>query len=129
MKSPAWIKVTYWIAAFYDGLLGLIFLIGMGKIFAVAQVDPPNHPAYIQFPAMILIIFAYLFYNIARKPIENRNLIIYGVLIKLAYCASVIPHWVAGQMPSMWIPFAVFDFIFMLIFIYTVVVLKKLASQ
>ncbi len=116
MNIPKWIKPFYIVAAFYDGILGAAFLIAPLAIFHAVQIPPPNHIGYVQFPACILVIFAYMLFNIARDPLANRSLIIYAVLIKLSYCLVVFPHWLAGQMPWIWVPFAFFDLIFMIIF-------------
>ena len=126
MGIPKWIKPFYIISALYDGILGIAFLVAHEAIFTATQVPPPNHVGYIQFPAFILITFAYMFYNIAKNPIANKNLIIYGILLKFSYCLAVIPHWLTGNIPSLWMPFAFFDLLFMIVFIISYKTLKKL---
>ena len=42
------------IAALYDGLLGAAFLVAPAEIFRIADVTPPNHWAYVQFPGALL---------------------------------------------------------------------------
>ena len=56
-----WIKPFFLLAAAYDGVLGIAFIIAPGSIFAMYGVEPPNHMAYVQFPAMLLILFAIMF--------------------------------------------------------------------
>ncbi len=60
------------IAALYDGLLGLAFLFFPLGIFARYGVEPPNHTAYVQFPALLLLIFAAMFLRIANHPAKNH---------------------------------------------------------
>lgn len=116
-------------AAIYDGLLGLVFLFGAEAVYRMANVTPPNHPGYVQFPAALLIIFALMFAAIARRPMENRGLIVYGMLLKVAYCGVVGYHWGAGDLPAIWKPFAVFDLIFFVLFLLAWVSLRKEADR
>jgi hypothetical protein len=104
------IIVTIFIAAaLYDGLLGLVFLFAAPSTFAFCGVTPPNHYGYVQFPAAMLIIFALMFVAVAHRPLPNRNLIPYGILLKLAYGLTVLVYWIGSGIPGMWKPFAVID--------------------
>ena len=53
-------------------------------------MTPPNHLGYMQFPAALLIIFASMFVAVAWRPGRNANLILYGIRLKAAYCATVL---------------------------------------
>jgi hypothetical protein len=114
-KQPA-ISLLFVIAALYDGLLGLLFLFVGATVFQWFQVTPPNHFGYVQFPAALLIVFALMFLTIAKNPSANRNLIPYGMLLKVSYCSVVFFHWSTGGIPHMWKPFAVFDLVFLVFF-------------
>lgn len=117
MKKILVASVLFYIAAAYDGILGTVFLVSPISVFEHFEITPPNHPGYVQFPAMLLIVFAILFINIARKPLENRNLIFYGILLKVSYCTVVFAYWFTDGIPIIWKPFAVFDLIFIVLFI------------
>ena len=117
MKKTLLASVLFYIAAAYDGILGIVFLEWPMCIFEHFEITPPNHPGYVQFPAMLLIVFAILFVNIARKPVENRSLIFYGILLKVSYCTVVFAYWFTDGIPVIWKPFAVFDLIFIVLFI------------
>ena len=117
MKTKSVISFVFIVAALYDGLLGATFLVSGGSLFQWFGVTPPNHPGYIQFPAALLIIFALMFAAIARNPSGNRNLIPYGILLKVSYCGVVMYYWLTTGLPDMWKPFCIMDFAFMLIFI------------
>jgi len=81
------------------------------------NIAPPNHVGYVQFPAFLLIIFALMFFNIARDPIANKGLIIYGILLKFEYCSVVFPHWFLKNIPQIWVCFAFLDLAFLFIFV------------
>lgn len=116
MRKDKWIPTVFFVAAAYDGILGLLFLFIPRAIFDLWGVRPPYHMGYIQFPAALLIVFAWLFITIAREPIGNRNLIPFGIGLKVSYCVVVFWYWLFSDISLMWKPFAVFDAIFGVLF-------------
>ena len=125
MKKLRSISVFYIIAALYDGILGILFIVAAPKLFELAQVTPPNHFGYIHFPAALLIVFALMFCAIAKNPFKNRNLIPYGILLKLSYSATVCFYWFTSGIPHIWKPFAIIDIAFMIIFLVTYSILDN----
>jgi len=113
------IKPFYIISGLYDGVLGLAFLIAPGAIFAMYAVDPPNHMAYVQFPALLLILFGIMFFRIAMDPVKNRDLILYGCGLKVSYCSIVFYYMSTTGVPAMWIPWAYADLVFLVLFVIT----------
>ena len=126
MKTRGLIIFLFGIAALYDGLLGIIFLLAPEYLFNVFSVIPANHPGYIQFPAALLIIFALMFTAVAIDPKRNRNLIPYGILLKIAYSGIVFYYWASTGIPSMWKPFSLIDLVFMLLFVWAFRVIPTL---
>ena len=118
MRVPKWIPALFWVAAVYDGVLGLLFLFQPGWAFQTFDVTPPNHVGYVQFPAALLIIFGIMFAAIARDPHGNRNLIVYGILLKVSYSGLVLFHWATTDLPYMWKPFCLCDLLFLGLFIW-----------
>jgi hypothetical protein len=123
------ISLLFAVAALYDGLLGLAFLVAAERIFACAGVTPPNHFGYVQFPGALLIVFAIMFAAITMQPRENRGLIVYGILLKLSYCGVAGYHWLSGGIPNLWKPFAVIDLIFLILFVMAYRALGQLNRQ
>ena len=129
MKNIKWIKLLFYFAAAYDSILGAAFIFLPFLVFNWFNVTLPNHMGYIHFPAALLIVFAVMFVNIARTPVRNRNLIPYGIFLKVAYCSVVFWHWFSEGIPDMWKPFAVFDVIFGLLFMWAYVSLENKQSN
>jgi hypothetical protein len=125
MKSRSAISALYIVAGIYDGLLGAAFLIAWSALFRYFEVTPPNHPGYVQFPALLLIIFALMFFAVAVDPVRNRNLIPYGVLLKVAYCGTVFWYWFTQGIPNMWKPFAWIDLVFAILFVWSWLQLRR----
>ena len=111
MSIPKWVSPLFVVAALYDGILGVVFLMAPGYPFQRFGVTPPNHMGYVQFPAAVLLIFAILFAQIARNPDGNRNLIPYGILLKVAYCGVAGGYWLTSVLPAMWKPFVIADLV------------------
>jgi hypothetical protein len=127
MNGTKWIIAPMFIlAAVYDGLLGLLFLIAPNVPYDMFDVAPPNHWGYVQFPAALLVIFAIMFGQIALHPVANRSLIVYGMLLKVAYCGVAAWHWFHGDIPNMWKPLVIADLVFLLLFACAYVVLGQL---
>jgi hypothetical protein len=105
------------IAAVYDGILGLAFLLLPTQLFRLFDVTLPNHLGYVRFPAILLILFAAMFFQIAADPSGRRQMMPYGMGLKLAYCAVVFGYAVTGGIPFMWIPWAWADLAFLVLFV------------
>lgn len=119
MNTASFIKALFLIAALYDRGAGGGFPDRTAWVYRVADVTPPNHWAYVQFPAALLLIFALMFAAIAANPIENRKLIPYGVLLKIAYCGVTLSYWFTAGIPNLWKPFAIIDFLMGCLFVWS----------
>ena len=118
MKTKRAIQALFIVAALYDGLLGLAFLFTSPAWFKWFDVTPPNHPGYVQFSAALLLVFALMFVAVAIDPARNRNLIPYGILLKVSYCGVVLFHWLTAGIPGMWKPFCLIDIAFLILFVW-----------
>jgi len=128
VKSPRSVSVLFYLAALYDGFLGLAFLLAAPALFEWVGVTPPNHFGYVHFPAALLIVFALMFVAIGREPVANRSLIPYGILLKVSYCAVVFYHWFTAGIPYIWKPFAIVDLAFLVLFSWAYTGLRKPGS-
>jgi hypothetical protein len=110
-------RVLFIVASVYDGALGAAFLLFGAELFRVLNVTPPNHFGYVQFPALLLIIFAVMFFRISRDPAGNRELMLYGVALKASYAGTVFWHQMHDGLPAFWIPWAWADLFFLVLFL------------
>lgn len=117
MSLPV-IRIGFLLAGVYDFLIGMAFLLEGSAIFEWAGVPPPNHWAYIQFASLLLMVFGVLFFTVALDPIANRNLIPFGMLLKLSYCGLVGYYWLTTGCPTLFKPFAVIDGIMFFFFLF-----------
>ena len=126
VMKAMWIKYLFLVAALYDGILGIIAVFWHDSIFELFSITPANHPGYIQFPALLLLIFAVMFFRIYSDPVRFHELIPYGMGLKVAYCLVVFWHTLAGNIPSLWLPWAWLDLLFLVLFI---IAWRKLQSE
>jgi hypothetical protein len=112
-----WIRPLFLVAAAYDFILGLAYLLAYPAIYTRYGVGLPNHPGYVQLNAIFVAIFGIGFWFVAQAPERNRDIIKLGVMLKLAYAGLVLGYYVKGMMPMMWIPWAIIDLLFMLAFL------------
>jgi hypothetical protein len=108
--------VVFAVAGVYDLVLGLGFFAVGPQVFEAAGAQPPNHWGYVQFAALLVATFGLMFLAVAARPQANRNLIPYGVLLKLSYVVVAF-HWATGGVPGLFKPFAVIDAVMLVLFV------------
>ncbi len=113
----SFVRALFAIAGFYDAIIGLAFLVAGPQIFEAAGVPSPEHWGYIQFGALLLVIFGAMFFAVAHDPVGNRNLMPYGMLLKLAYCGVAGSYWLTSGCPFLFKPFVVIDAIMFVLFL------------
>lgn len=114
--SLAMLKLLFLVAGLYDLLIGLVFLLFGAALLDWAGIPQPNHMGYLQFAALQLLIFGAMFLAVSRDPVGNRNLIPYGMLLKVCYVGLTSFYWVQGECPRLFQPFAVIDAVMLVLF-------------
>jgi hypothetical protein len=110
------VRLLFALAGAYDFIIGLAFLFFGPQIFDTTGVPHPNHWGYIQFGSLLLVIFGIMFFAVAYNPVANRNLIPYGMLLKLSYTGLVAYYWITTDCPLLFKPFAVIDAVMFVLF-------------
>jgi hypothetical protein len=111
-----WVRVLFAVAGAYDFIIGAVFLFFGPRLFDAAGVPQPNHWGYIQFGALMLVIFGSMFFAVAYEPAANRNLIPFGMLLKLCYTALAGYYWAATDIPMLFKPFVIIDAVMLVLF-------------
>ena len=122
------IRTIYLVGGLYDMIVGLIFGLFFKAIYNSFGVEHPNHDGYIQIAAMYIFVFGVGYYLVYKNPLEGLGLVIIGILMKLGFVTVVFGHYIFGSIPQMYVPFALLDVIFAVIFIMTYAPLKKLKA-
>jgi hypothetical protein len=111
-----WIRILLIVCGIYDGLLGIVVVIAPGALYRIFNVTPPNHYGYVQFSALMLIIFGVMFLRAAADPVGRREFIAYGIALKASYSGLVFWYQLHGGVPKLWIPWAWADLVFLVLF-------------
>jgi hypothetical protein len=123
------IKTVFLIAALYDIILGIVFGLFFKLVYNSFGTELPNHAGYIQLAAAYIFTFGIGFYLVYKDPVRNQAIITLGVLMKLLFVVIVLGHLLIDAVPAFYIPFALLDIVFLLLFLYTQTALKKLAAS
>ena len=119
------IRLIFVVAAVADVLFGLGFLVAGPAIFQWAGISAPNHWGPIQFSSLMLAIFGLMFAAFAFDPIGQRNLIRYGLLLKLSFCGLVAYYWMTSEVPMLLRICAIGDAILYVLFLVSYLKLGK----
>jgi hypothetical protein len=60
-----------------------------------------------------------MFLRIARAPMANRFLMLYGAALKAGYSGLVFYYLLTTGVPSMWVPWAWADLVFLILFLWS----------
>jgi hypothetical protein len=111
------VKAVFMASAVYDILLGLIFGLFYKMVYNTFQTTLPNHPGYIQLVALYILIFGIGFWFVAKNPLAHVGIILLGIMMKLAFIVVVLGHLFFGSVPNFYIPFAIIDAVFLVLFV------------
>ena len=123
------VSLLFYVAAVYNLVFGIAFLFAAQPLFELFKTSQPEHPGYIQFMSLVMMVFAAMFFQIARKPEQNRNLIPYAVLLKLSSVCVIMWHWfVSHTIPPIWKPFSIIDLIYLIAMLWAMSALAKIMA-
>ncbi|TWU30564.1 hypothetical protein [Novipirellula artificiosorum] len=114
--TRATVRLLFGIAAVYDFAIGLVFLFAGKALFDAVSIPHPNHWGYVQFGSLMLIVFGLMFFQVARDPDGNRNLMPFGILLKASYVGIVSYYWLTVGCPFLFKPFVVIDLAMLILF-------------
>lgn len=126
MKNVAFFKNLFLAAAIYDLALGLIFLFMYSAIFSYLNIPLPNYPMYLQLSAAFVVAMGVGYYFVYQNMSRNYDLVKLGVVYKAVYSSFSIYFFLKGLAHIIFFWFAIFDIIFLLLFIWYLKETRKL---
>ncbi len=107
------IKILFVVAGLYDLILGFVYFFAHERLFTYFDVPPAGHPTYVEFPAILLVLFGVMFLQISSNPVHHRAMIPYGIGLKAAFSGLAFWYEFTVGVSDMWIPMAVVDLLFL----------------
>ena len=116
--DPSGWRTFFLVAALYDLALGAAFVVVGEPILTAIGMALPPHIAYIQLGAVFVFVQGLSYWLVFRDPYPNLGIVRVGVAYKIAYSGLALYYLLIGQLPSVFfIPWAVFDVLFMIGFV------------
>ena len=100
-------------------VLGGAVLVGLQDwIFSTADLDPPDPPLYFYGWIALFMTFGIGYYMVSRDPFKNKNIVILGIVGKLAFSAIFLYYLIsAGDLvPTLMLVPVVGDLVFVALF-------------
>jgi uncharacterized membrane protein YeaQ/YmgE (transglycosylase-associated protein family) len=116
--SKTFVKWVYLAGALWNLAGGAFVVFATGWIFATAGLAPPVPPAYYQAWIALFLTFGIGYFMAWRDPYGNRNIIILGIIGKLAFAAVFLYNMFAfpGQVPMFFLIPLIGDLVFVVLY-------------
>ncbi len=118
------------ISALYDVILGIVFTFFQTRAFGALGIREklPEYGGYVSLLGAFVFVIGVAYYLVSRSDLrQNLDLILIGVLYKLAYCATVFYYALIGNVPHLIFValFGVADLIFFVLMAECYIFLRK----
>lgn len=110
MSRLSYYKGLFLLAAIYDLILGLVFIFFSGAAFNLIGIPDklPEFTGYLSLIGAFLFVIGIAYFLIYRGDLQkNLDLILIGLLYKIAYCSIAFYYTLIGDIPHI-IFFALF---------------------
>lgn len=126
---PGWQIWVLRIAAVYNTLAGLAMMVFYHEGFRAIGLEKTSFNLPIQLVGMMVALFGLGYWLVSKNPVENRNVLLLGMLSKLLGPLLAIRYIARGDLPAwMLIAFFFADFIYLVPFWMTWTRAKKIAA-
>jgi len=125
-------RLVFAISAIYDTVLGVVFAFFYRPAFSWLGIRDrlPEFGGYLSLIGAFLFVIGVAYFLIARGDLQkNRDLILVGILYKLAYCVTAFFYFAEGNIPHVIfaVVFGVADFLFLVLMVECFTHLKRIA--
>jgi len=89
-------RPLFTIAAIFNAVVGLAMLLAYDLLLPWLGF-PPRPTVWIHIIALIVLVFGYAYWRIARDPSRFREYVVLGIAGKLAFVVAIYGHFLAGD--------------------------------
>lgn len=117
MRVKSWIPALFIFVGCVEFITGSTFIFFPEWLFQRTGIEQISALEYIQFPALLIMVFGLMMLAVARDPKHNYNLIPYICLFKVSLIGVVFFNWLTKGLSWLWISFAFFDIAYLIGFL------------
>jgi len=124
-NKDGFFRGLFLVAAIYDFVLGLVFFFFYKPVYAYFNIALPNYPIYLQMAVAFVMAMGVGYYFIYRNLYRNIDLVKLGIVYKFVYSGLTSYFYFADLANIIFFWFAIFDAIFLVLFVWFLVYAKK----
>ncbi len=117
MKGEKFFKGLFLVAGLYDFILGAVFFLFYARIYEHFGITLPNHPEYVQAPALFIVILGIMLFYVFKDMHRNIDMVKIAGLSKIAYSGLAFYHQQGTGLPAVFMVFAWCDLLFLALFV------------
>lgn len=115
--SDNYARKLFTTAAIFNLLAGLPLLIAMRPVGELMGLQiTPTAALFIHITMGVVVVFGWVYWQIARDPLRYRPYILLGIILKLLVVGVIYAHWLVGDiswpLPALAFGDIVFSFLF-----------------
>ena len=106
------------VGALWNVLGGAFVVLFTGRIFTLTSLTPPHPLLYFHSWIALFVTFGIGYFMVYRDPYANRNIVILGIIGKLAFSAVFLYNFFAfrNQVPEFFLIPVIGDLVFVVLF-------------
>ena len=108
-------RLLFSVAAIFNAVVGLAMLLSY-DLMAPWLGLPPRPTVWIHIVALIVLVFGYAYWRIARDPVRFREYVVLGIVGKLAFVVVIYGHFLAGDATAALATLVTADLVFAALF-------------
>ncbi len=96
-----WMRYLLWFAGCYNLLVGLTLVVLYHEVFKTINLfgEKPERMLFVQLVGILVGLFGVGYIIVARNPIENRNVLLLGLLSKALGSVLGVGYVALGKLP------------------------------
>jgi hypothetical protein len=116
--GEAFYKNMFLVGAVWNVLGGGLIVAATGWIFSRAGLRPPEPPLYYNAWIALFVVFGIGYYMVSRDLYRNKNIVVLGIIGKLAFSAIFIYNLISypSQVPRFFLIPVIGDLVFVVLF-------------
>lgn len=126
MRNEKFYKGVFFVAWWYDLILGAAFFLFYKPIYSLFGIELPDNPAYLHMAAAFVFVQGIGYYFVYRNLERNIDLIKLGVVYKIIYTGVAFYYWGVSQLPHL--IFALFGFLDLVFVVLFVLCLRAMSA-